>query len=47
MKKINPKLKGILASGYVPAEVDSRLAIGELNGVMQKSYLGEGSSGLN
>jgi DNA-binding NtrC family response regulator len=41
MKKINPKLKGILARGYVPAEVDSRLAKGELNSVMQKSYLGE------
>jgi signal transduction histidine kinase/ActR/RegA family two-component response regulator len=41
MKKINPKLKGILASGYVPPEVESRLAKGELNGVLQKPYFGE------
>jgi CheY-like chemotaxis protein len=41
MKKINPKLKGILASGYVSAEDQSRLARGELNGVLQKPYLGE------
>ena len=41
MKKINPKLKGILASGYVSAEVESRLARGELNGVLQKPYFGE------
>ena len=38
MKKINPKLKGILASGYVSAEAESRLAKGELNGVLQKPY---------
>lgn len=38
MKKINPKLKGILASGYVSAEAQSRLAKGELNGVLQKPY---------
>jgi signal transduction histidine kinase/ActR/RegA family two-component response regulator len=41
MKKINPKLKGVLASGYVPPEVESRLAKGELNGVLQKPYFGE------
>jgi len=41
MKKINPKLKGILASGYVSAEVESRLAKGELSGVLQKPYFGE------
>ena len=41
MKKIDPKLKGILASGYVSAEVESRVAKGELNGVLQKPYLGE------
>jgi CheY-like chemotaxis protein len=41
MKKIDPKLKGILASGYVSAEVESRFAKGELNGVLQKPYLGE------
>jgi signal transduction histidine kinase/CheY-like chemotaxis protein len=41
MKKIDPKLKGILASGYVSAEVESRLAKGELNGVLQKPYFGE------
>jgi signal transduction histidine kinase/ActR/RegA family two-component response regulator len=38
MKKINPKLKGIIASGYVSAEAESRLAKGELNGVLQKPY---------
>jgi signal transduction histidine kinase/ActR/RegA family two-component response regulator len=38
MKKINPKLKGILASGYVSAEAESWLAKGELNGVLQKPY---------
>src|SRR5688572_7673213 len=41
MKKIDPKLKGILASGYVSAEIESRLAKGELNGVLQKPYFGE------
>ena len=41
MKKINPKLKGILTSGYVSAEVESRLARGELSGVLQKPYFGE------
>ena len=41
MKQINPQLKGILASGYVSAEVESRLAKGELNGVLQKPYFGE------
>jgi signal transduction histidine kinase/ActR/RegA family two-component response regulator len=41
MKQINPKLKGILASGYVSAEVESRLAKGELSGVLQKPYFGE------
>jgi CheY-like chemotaxis protein len=41
MKKIDPKLKGILASGYVSAEVESRVARGELNGVLQKPYLAE------
>jgi signal transduction histidine kinase/ActR/RegA family two-component response regulator len=41
MKRINPKLKGILASGYVSPEVESRLAKGELNGVLQKPYFGE------
>jgi len=41
MKKINPRLKGILASGYVSAEVESKLAKGELSGVLQKPYFGE------
>ena len=41
MKKINPKLKGIVASGYLSAEVESRLAKGELSGVLQKPYFGE------
>ena len=41
MREINPKLKGILASGYVSAEVESLLAKGELSGVLQKPYFGE------
>jgi len=41
MKKINPKLKGILASGYVSAEAESRVAKGELSGVLQKPYFGD------
>ena len=41
MKKINPQLKGILASGYVSAEAESRLAKGELSGVLQKPYAAE------
>jgi CheY-like chemotaxis protein len=41
MKKINPKLKGILASGYVSTEAESRVAKGELSGVLRKPYLGE------
>jgi CheY-like chemotaxis protein len=38
MRKIDPKLKGIIASGYISAETKSRLAKGELNGVLQKPY---------
>jgi two-component system cell cycle sensor histidine kinase/response regulator CckA len=38
MRKVNPKLKGILASGYVSAEAESRVAKGELCGVLQKPY---------
>ena len=41
MKKINPKIKGILASGYVAADAELRLAKGELSGVLQKPYFGE------
>jgi DNA-binding NtrC family response regulator len=41
MKKINPTVKGILASGYVSAQVASSLAKGELNGVLQKPYVVE------
>lgn len=41
MRKINPKLKGILASGYVSAEAESRVAKGELCGVLQKPYAAE------
>lgn len=40
MKKINPKLKGILASGFVSAEAECRVAKGELSGVLQKPYFG-------
>lgn len=39
MKKINPRLKGILASGHVSREAESRVTKGELNGVLQKPYL--------
>lgn len=41
MRKINPKLKGILASGYVSPEAESRVTKGELSGVLQKPYFGE------
>ena len=41
MKKINPKIKGILASGYVSADAELRLTKGELSGVLQKPYFGE------
>ena len=41
MRKINPKLKGILASGYVSAEAESRVANGELCGALQKPYVGD------
>ena len=41
MRKINPKLKGILASGYVSAEAESRVASGELSAVLQKPYRGD------
>jgi signal transduction histidine kinase/ActR/RegA family two-component response regulator len=40
MRKFNPKLKGILASGYVSAEAESRVANGELCGALQKPYVG-------
>jgi two-component system, cell cycle sensor histidine kinase and response regulator CckA len=40
MRKINPKLKGILASGFVSAEAESHVAQGELCGVLQKPYFG-------
>jgi signal transduction histidine kinase/ActR/RegA family two-component response regulator len=39
MRKINPKLKGILASGYVSAEAESRMARGELSAVLRKPYV--------
>lgn len=38
MRKIDPKLKGIIASGYISAETKSQLAKEELNGVLQKPY---------
>jgi signal transduction histidine kinase/ActR/RegA family two-component response regulator len=41
MQKMNPRLKGILASGYVSAETESRVARGELSAVLQKPYLGD------
>lgn len=39
MKKLNPKLKGILASGYLSPEVESQLAKGALSGVIPKPYV--------
>lgn len=41
MRKVNPSLKTIIASGYVSSEVESLLAKGELSGVLQKPYFGE------
>ena len=38
MKKLNPQLKGILASGYLSSEVDSQVAKGALSGVVKKPY---------
>jgi two-component system cell cycle sensor histidine kinase/response regulator CckA len=38
MKKLNPKVKGILASGYLSAEVKSQLAKGALSAVVAKPY---------
>ncbi len=40
MRKLNPKLKGILASGYVSAEAEAQVANGQLWGVLQKPYVG-------
>ena len=39
MKKLNPELKGILASGYLPPEVESQIAKGALSGGVEKPYL--------
>lgn len=38
MKKLSPKLKGILASGYVSAEIEAQVAKGALSGVVKKPY---------
>jgi nitrogen-specific signal transduction histidine kinase len=38
MKKLNPQLKGILASGYLSPDVESQLADGALSGVIPKPY---------
>jgi DNA-binding NtrC family response regulator len=38
MKKVNPNVKGILASGYLSPEVKSHVAEGFLSGVIQKPY---------
>jgi len=38
MKKVNPNVKGILASGYLSPEVKSHVADGFLSGVIQKPY---------
>lgn len=39
MKKVNPRLKGILASGYLSPEVESQVAKGILSAVVRKPYL--------
>ena len=41
MKKDNPNLKVILASGYISAEAEARVANREVSGVLQKPYGGE------
>jgi signal transduction histidine kinase/ActR/RegA family two-component response regulator len=41
MRKVNPRLKAIIASGYVSSDVELQLAKGELSGVLQKPYFGE------
>jgi two-component system, cell cycle sensor histidine kinase and response regulator CckA len=38
MKQINPKVKGILASGHLSRDVESQMAKGGLSGVIQKPY---------
>lgn len=38
MKKLNPTVKGILASGYLSPDVESQLADGALSGVIPKPY---------
>ncbi len=38
MKQMNPKLKGILASGFLSAEVKSQLANGTLSALVPKPY---------
>jgi two-component system cell cycle sensor histidine kinase/response regulator CckA len=38
MKKLNPRVKGILASGYLSPDVESHLADGALSGVIAKPY---------
>jgi len=38
MKKLNPRLKGILASGYLSPEVKSQMAKGALSAVVKKPY---------
>ena len=41
MRKVNPRLKAIIASGYLSSDVELQLAKGELSGVLQKPYFGE------
>ena len=41
MRKVNPRLKAIIASGYVSSDMELQLAKGELDGVLQKPYFGE------
>lgn len=38
MKKLNPRVKGILASGHLSPEVQSQLADGALSGIIPKPY---------
>jgi DNA-binding NtrC family response regulator len=39
MKRVNPKVKGILASGFLSPEVKSQLEKGALSALVAKPYL--------
>jgi signal transduction histidine kinase/CheY-like chemotaxis protein len=41
MREIDPGLKAIIASGYISEETESRVATGDLSGVLQKPYFAD------